>query len=947
MSHEAIALWTEASSDPELIAGVRAGDTAAFGVLYERHVDAARKVASMYSNSPTDVEDVVSESFSRVLRALQRGDGPDLAFRAYLFTIVRRTGMDVINKGNRTRPRDDMETFETGLGYETGADEPTLDGFEHGMVADAFRSLPERWQAVLWYTEVEKKSPREIAPLLGLSANGVAALSYRAREALRQAYLQQHLNGSEEVSCLEANAQLGAYVRGGLNKRESARLTEHVRGCERCSALVAELEDVNRGMRGVIAPFVLGAVGVSALDGGLAIGGVLGGAKVAGTAAGASAQGAGAGTAGTAAGGSGAAGGASIGATISQGVGAALSAAASFAVPIVATVAAVALGVAGAGYLGLLSGDPAPIVVAHTSPSPTPDTDATAEPAPDAVAPEPVVTPSPEPTEPESASPPSGTNRPAPHAGTTPQTGDPDPGPNPPTEDPGDEPGETPGEEPGETPGEDPGEKPGPGNKGEGAVLAIAASPLGVLEIARSTPEVPLAVTNSGDEDSAEVAALITLPAGLEFAAPEAGSGQNSRHADRLSAYMNFVLFGIVEVGDWECSFDETMTVATCDIESIAAGVASEVAIPAAVTLEASEQLAEDATIDYVLRSGDIEVTYSVPAVLASSEEHYEQPFTGQGRLAAAHFGAPLMGCLATQSVNGTTCEQAMAFSGNGSEGKYNNNAWVMVPLNEADGERNSASTQVSLPQGAVVKYAAIEWASNRGAADAGFDGPLDAARIRVPGGEYVDLVADTVTTTLDVSHRINYQARAEITSLVAQAGAGAYSVADIAQSIDLTENGGGDPNYFAGFAITIVYELETLPESTVVFFDGSEWASATTTPDFTFHTDGPARVTLGFVAWDGDRGSVGDQAQIGNLNGNGQALKPLGWNGVAQTNAGDTGNAASSTAFGSRYANTLGVDAKLFEPANVGKGLHVLRFSGNGDNYLLGTFTVTITPNN
>ena len=46
MTNEAIALWTETSSDPELIAGVRAGDGTAFGVLYERHVDAARKVAS-------------------------------------------------------------------------------------------------------------------------------------------------------------------------------------------------------------------------------------------------------------------------------------------------------------------------------------------------------------------------------------------------------------------------------------------------------------------------------------------------------------------------------------------------------------------------------------------------------------------------------------------------------------------------------------------------------------------------------------------------------------------------------------------------------------------------------------------------------------------------------------------------------------------------------------
>ena len=273
MTHEAIALWTETSSDPELIAGVRAGDGIAFGVLYERHVDAARKVAAQYTNSHSDVDDVVAESFARVLRALQRGDGPDLAFRAYLFTIVRRTGLDVINRGNRARPGDDMSQYESALGYEAPSDEGALAGFEHGIVADAFKSLPERWQAVLWYTEVEKKSPKEIAPLLGLTANGVAALAYRAREALRQAYLQQHLSAAQSLECLAASAQLGAYVRGGLAKREHGKVEAHVSSCDQCAALVGELEDVNRGMRGIIAPLILGVLGMGALEGGLPIGG--------------------------------------------------------------------------------------------------------------------------------------------------------------------------------------------------------------------------------------------------------------------------------------------------------------------------------------------------------------------------------------------------------------------------------------------------------------------------------------------------------------------------------------------------------------------------------------------------------------------------------------------------------------------------------------------------
>ena len=76
---------------------------------------------------------------------------------------------------------------------------------------------------------------------------------------------------------------------------------------------------------------------------------------------------------------------------------------------------------------------------------------------------------------------------------------------------------------------------------------------------------------------------------------------------------------------------------------------------------------------------------------------------------------------------------------------------------------------------------------------------------------------------------------------------------------------------------------------------------------------------------------------------GAGQTLKSTGWDGTSVTGKGDSGNAASSTAVGSAFANSLGTDAKLFEPARIGSGTHVLQLSGDGDNYLLGTLTVTI----
>ena len=108
MSPDAIALWTETSSDPELIAGVRAGDGTAFGVLYERQKDAARKVAAQYTNSASDVDDVVAESFSRVLRALQRGDGPKDFF--------------LVGSTRRRQPIDDGRFVEPAFATPCGID---------------------------------------------------------------------------------------------------------------------------------------------------------------------------------------------------------------------------------------------------------------------------------------------------------------------------------------------------------------------------------------------------------------------------------------------------------------------------------------------------------------------------------------------------------------------------------------------------------------------------------------------------------------------------------------------------------------------------------------------------------------------------------------------------------------------------------------------------------
>ena len=177
-------------SDAHLIAAVRAGDGDAYGHALPpaRGGRAQPRPAADPVRRPS-VDDLVAEAFAKVLDTLRAGGGPDIAFRAYLLTTLRNTLYDRVRRDRRLELSDDMTRHDPG---EPWVDTAVAD-LETTMAARAFARLPERWQTVLWHTEVEQETPAQVAPVLGLSANGVAALAYRAREGLRQAYLQEHL----------------------------------------------------------------------------------------------------------------------------------------------------------------------------------------------------------------------------------------------------------------------------------------------------------------------------------------------------------------------------------------------------------------------------------------------------------------------------------------------------------------------------------------------------------------------------------------------------------------------------------------------------------------------------------------------------------------------------------------------------------------------------------
>lgn len=1030
MTSEAIVLWTETSSDPELIAGVRAGDSAAFGVLYERHVGAARKVAAQYTNTVTDIDDVVSESFSRVLRALQRGDGPDLAFRAYLFTIVRRTGMDIIDKAIRTKPRDDMSPYESAIGYEASSDEPALDEFEHGVVADAFKSLPERWQAVLWYTEVEKKNPKEIAPLLGLSANGVAALAYRAREALRQAYLQQHLNTSETKDCLAANAQLGAYVRGGLSKREHAKVDAHVQACDACRALVAELADVNRGMRGIIAPLFMGVIGVGALDGGMPIGGALGphGAGVGGAGAG-GATGTAGGTASLS--GSGVAGAAGIaGATSSSGTGTGVAtgvagffgAVSQVALPAAAVVGVTALAIGGASLLGWFSPDSenrvavgpgaTDVAVGPLSPdseggagllAPQPVDDTTSNTA-DAVAEDDragtgdgshlgqssgggsnggvrtdtvtvpgggnseVTPPGPGPgsdsspgglgndlTDTHGAGGSSGGDVPGgadvPPSLPTPtlpdDSGQPDDAPEP---EPGDDDqGGNSGPPPRPQDPEDDNEPdPGPPPPATRAALNIGKSTLDYLEISRTAPHVSMSVDNTGDAAADNIWAQVTLPAGLEVATPSGGGGGMAvTTAERIQSHLTFTTEGTFVAGDWECTAARSSSVATCTLEHIDPGAGATLTLDIDIV---ADELAEDAVTVFEVAAGDITESYEVHTGLAASNgstNPLDPGYANTGGEAVAHFGGTVMGC-APDPQPWTACYTAMTHN-LGSGQNLSNNDWNMVELKPHPHGPNHGVTTVTVPDGATVKAAYLEWSANRfvdprnptdGRFTDGWTSDLGTAQVRLDTGDFVTVVADEVSDDVVEENRQYYLARADVTTMLADVTNATMTVADVAVASSRLEQ--AVHTYYGGFTLTVVYEHPDVAEDTrVALFEGPHWVKGSAPVTINFHAQENYRVTPSWTAYEGDRANSGDRVRLGT-----ESFVPLAMREDGTIQHRNANDAADSWANGSQWSNTLGIDANSFAGKILGRtGVHSVTASTDGDNFMIGTFALTIAP--
>jgi RNA polymerase sigma-70 factor (ECF subfamily) len=173
----------EKEADAELVRLAQGGDERAFQALvvkYQRRI--ARHVAR-YVRRASDVEEVVQDAFIRAYRGLASFRG-DASFYSWLYRIATNAAFSFLKKDSTEVQGDERldESFEPGVTDEQTPERVLIakqigDAVERAMA----RLQPELAEPLVLY-EVEGKSYKDIAQMLGTPIGTVRTRIFRARE---------------------------------------------------------------------------------------------------------------------------------------------------------------------------------------------------------------------------------------------------------------------------------------------------------------------------------------------------------------------------------------------------------------------------------------------------------------------------------------------------------------------------------------------------------------------------------------------------------------------------------------------------------------------------------------------------------------------------------------------------------------------------------------------
>lgn len=177
-------------SEKELLDDIKKGDRQAMHRLYSRYVGYAMALGLRYVPHRDDVNDVLQDSFVKILSSIQRfdyrGEG---SLKGWILRIVANEAISFVkNKGKFTFVEDFPDEPET--------EDPDVEKVPPGVLTRLIGELPDGYRVVLNMFVFEQKSHKEIADELGIKESTSASQYLRAKKLLAKK-IKDYLNQKE------------------------------------------------------------------------------------------------------------------------------------------------------------------------------------------------------------------------------------------------------------------------------------------------------------------------------------------------------------------------------------------------------------------------------------------------------------------------------------------------------------------------------------------------------------------------------------------------------------------------------------------------------------------------------------------------------------------------------------------------------------------------------
>ncbi len=228
--------------DVGLLAAYRGGDVRGFERLFARHHDRLRALAVRYLHDPSEAEDVVQETFLRMLRI---ADTVDDGFNvmAWLHRVATNICLSQLRTARRVQLVDtggetmQAEEDRRRAGQPEQAYEIT---YARELFGRVVRRLPAQQRLCLVLREVQGLSYRDIAGRLSVSPGSIESLLFRARRRFRDEYLR--LEGEEPSRCAMTRHLVEVIGRSHLSVRSERLVDHHLGECAACRRRTGERE---------------------------------------------------------------------------------------------------------------------------------------------------------------------------------------------------------------------------------------------------------------------------------------------------------------------------------------------------------------------------------------------------------------------------------------------------------------------------------------------------------------------------------------------------------------------------------------------------------------------------------------------------------------------------------------------------------------------------------